>query len=105
MFESDEQKQNILTNGEVFRVVVEDRGRQQVEEMLHEDDPSWDFVDDRNPVVATAAPGERHQNDLVQRQRNLVGADVVLDVVRNALPERLDREPEQSALDRDAVPG
>ena len=73
--------------------------------LANQDRPSWNFVNDRNPVVSAATARECHESDLIQRQRNLVGGNVVLDVVRNALPERLDREAEQSALDRNAVPG
>jgi len=67
--------------------------------------PSWDFVDDSHPVITAATAAERDKNDLVQRQGNLVGHDVVLNVVRDALAESLEGEAEQSAFDGNAVPG
>lgn len=71
---------------------------------MREDVPSRDFVDDSDPVVTAATASERHKNDLIQRDRDSVVGDVVLDVVRDALAERLNREPEQPPLDRDTVP-
>ena len=66
--------------------------------------PSWDFVNNGDPVITAATAAECHESDFVQRQWDLVGDDVVLDVVCNALAESLDGEAEQSALDRNAVP-
>lgn len=63
-------------------------------DILRENKPSWGFVDDGDPVVTTATATEGHENDLIQRQRDLVGRDVVLDVVRDALAESLDGEAE-----------
>ena len=71
---------------------------------MRENISSWDFVDDSDPVVTTATSSECHENDLIQRDRDSVVGNVVLDVVCDALAERLNREPEQSSLDRDAVP-
>jgi hypothetical protein len=65
---------------------------------------SWDFVDNSDPIITAATAAECDKSNLIQRQRNLVGGDVVLDVVCDALAEGLDGEAEQSALDRDTVP-
>ena len=85
---------------------VEDSGRQEVYvrsnrggaddcgDIVRENEPSWDFIDNSDPVITAAAATERHEGNLIQRQRNLVGGDVVLDVVRDALAECLDGEAE-----------
>ena len=70
-----------------------------------ENESSWDFVDNSDPVIPAATAAEGHESDLIQWQWNPVGGDVVLDVVCDALAEGLDGEAKQSALDRDTVPG
>jgi hypothetical protein len=71
---------------------------------LRENISSRGSVDDSDPVVTAATASERHKNDFVQRHRNSVLGDVVLDVVCDAPAQGLNREPEQSSLDRDTVP-
>ena len=46
-----------------------------------------------------------HKNHLIQRHRNVVGGNVVLDIFRNAPSEGLDGEPKYSSLDGEAVSG
>ena len=88
--------------GEVSRP-VEDSSREEVRSG-GENKASWDFVDNSNPVITAATAAEGDENDFIQWQRNLVGGDVVLNIVCDALAKRLDGEPEQSTLDRDTVP-
>ena len=93
------KKQNILTSwslrvrswNEECRVWV---GRKIAVISRAKIDPSWDFVDDCDPVITAATAAERHKNDLIHRQGNLVGHDIVLDVVRDALTESLEGEAE-----------
>ena len=63
-------------------------------DIVRENGSSWDFVDNSDPVITTATATERHKGNLVQRQRNPVGGDVVLDVVCNASSKGLDGEAE-----------
>ena len=81
-------------------VKAENRG-----DIVRENESSWDFVDNSDPVIAAATAAERHESNLIQWQWNPVGGDVVLDVVGDALAEGLNCEAKQSALDRDTVPG
>ena len=85
---------------------VEDSSREEVRsgKLRRENKASWDFVDNSNPVITAATAAEGDENDFIQRQRNLVGGDVVLDIVCDALAKGLNGEPEQSPLDRDTVP-
>ena len=111
------KKQNILTNGSVrvqWRSEVSIRGVQWSDHggggeencgyIVCENRPSWNLVDDSNPVVTAAATAESHESNLVQGQGDLVGYHVVLNVVCNALAKSLNGKAEQSALDRNAVP-
>lgn len=74
--------------------VVKPRRSGKVQGCVREDKPSRDSVDNSDPVVTAATASECDENDLVQRQRNSVGGDVVLDVVRYAPAEGLNREAE-----------
>ena len=50
-----------------------------------------------------APASKRHKNDLIQRQRNPVGSDVMFDVVRDTPAEGLNCEAEQPPPDRNTV--
>jgi len=110
------KKQNILTRwslrvrswNEEYRVGVAVvgpwGGAESCGDITRENRPSWGFVDDSDPVITAATAAEGDKSDLIQRQGNLVGYDIVLDIVRDALAESLEGKAEQSALDGNAVP-
>ena len=74
--------------------MVEPWGEENCSDIVCENSSSWNLVDDGDPVITAATAAERHKNDLVQRQGNLVGCHVVLDVVCDALAESLEGEAE-----------
>lgn len=84
--------------------MINPRGGGRLRRYVRENKPSWDFVDNGDPVITAAATSECHKNDLVQWQRNPVGGDIVLDVVCDAPAEGLNGETEQSSLDSNTVP-
>lgn len=97
--ESDEQKAKHFDKGMRRGIAVGSGQLQWSSEGMAgnygcEDISLRDFVDNGDPVITAAAASECHKNDLIQRQRNPVGRDVVLDVVRDALAEGLNGEAE-----------